>query len=245
MIRRLSAGSCPWVARSTTRGLFRRHDRVMGRGYRALSPPHRPDEILAQEAAGWLGLVTRHQALEVLSRAAIARRTGSGQLRIVLPGIYAVPGAPETWEQKTLAGCLWATGLASHTTAASLLDLRGIGRAAKIDILTTRDMKSPREWLQLHRTESVPALHKIHIGRIPATSATRTLIDIAALLSEEALAVALDDSLARGLTSIDHIHGQLDRLGRRGRSGATRLSRLSLLKGVAPAGFPSTPSSAG
>jgi very-short-patch-repair endonuclease len=55
---------------------------------------------------------------------------------------------------------------------------------------------------------------------------TRTLIDLGAVSEEEALTTALDDAIARGLTSIDHLLGQMEGIGNHGRKGTALLSRL-------------------
>jgi very-short-patch-repair endonuclease len=64
------------------------------------------------------------------------------------------------------------------------------------------------------------------MGSIVASSPTRTLIDIAPLVGREALELALDDALRRGLTSLARMRWRLDEVGVRGRGGAARLRAL-------------------
>jgi very-short-patch-repair endonuclease len=72
----------------------------------------------------------------------------------------------------------------------------------------------------------VPAEDRRVLRGIPCTSAARTLIDLAAVVDEEALAIALEDAWRRGLVQLDWIERRLTEMGRRGRGGAKALSRL-------------------
>ena len=58
------------------------------------------------------------------------------------------------------------------------------------------------------------------------TRATRTLIDLAAVLKPPALERALDDALSRRLTTCEHLGRRLDALGRQGRRGIATLTGL-------------------
>jgi very-short-patch-repair endonuclease len=61
---------------------------------------------------------------------------------------------------------------------------------------------------------------------VPATSVERTLLDIAAAVSEGALEVALDWALRNGYTTMNRLRGFLDETARRGRRGAAPLRRV-------------------
>jgi hypothetical protein len=52
------------------------------------------------------GLVTRAQALTVLSRRQVEAQTAAGRLVVVRRAVYRVAGSPETWHQHLLAACL-------------------------------------------------------------------------------------------------------------------------------------------
>jgi very-short-patch-repair endonuclease len=64
------------------------------------------------------------------------------------------------------------------------------------------------------------------IDAIPVTTPTRTLIDIAAVLSRDLVEEALDDALRRGLTSIPRLRWQIERLSARGRRGIESIRSL-------------------
>ena len=72
-----------------------------------------------------LGLITRQQALAHISDHQIRRLVESGQWERRTHGLYAVAGAPRSYEQTVLAACLAGgpRAVASHDCAARLLRL--------------------------------------------------------------------------------------------------------------------------
>ena len=76
------------------------------------------------------------------------------------------------------------------------------------------------------RPEPLPELDHGFVDAIPVTSATRTLIDLAAAFSTGRLQYAVDSAITKRLTTPDRIALRLDELHRRGRPGAGRLQRL-------------------
>jgi very-short-patch-repair endonuclease len=63
------------------------------------------------------------------------------------------------------------------------------------------------------------------IKGIPVTSATRTVLDLAAVLDDDHLIRVLDDFLRRRLTSIERLGNDLERMGPR-RPGAKRMRAI-------------------
>lgn len=70
------------------------------------------------------------------------------------------------------------------------------------------------------------------VGRIPVPTVARTLVDLAAVATTEALELALDDGLRGRLVSVPRVVETLDRLGTRGRRGAGQLARMLEARGV-------------
>ena len=64
------------------------------------------------------------------------------------------------------------------------------------------------------------------VAGIPTTTPTRTLIDLGAVVREEALELALEDALRRRLTSPARIEWRLAELCTRGRNGCATLRHL-------------------
>ena len=72
----------------------------------------------------------------------------------------------------------------------------------------------------VHRTTALDPVDVTVVDAIPVTTVTRTLIDLAAVITPDVLEEALDDALRRGLTSIPRLQWRLAELGGRGRAGA-------------------------
>src|SRR6266508_4017047 len=85
-----------------------------------------PDQRADRAAARQYSLITRWQALACgLSARQINRRVACGRWIAVAPGVYRVPSAPVTWQQRALAACLAGPPgtVASHLTAAAIHEL--------------------------------------------------------------------------------------------------------------------------
>jgi very-short-patch-repair endonuclease len=92
----------------------------------------------------------------------------------------------------------------------------------------------------IHRTRDLPEHDVVELHHIPVTNPTRTLIDLASVLDDEELEVALDDVLVRRLTRISRLNWRLGQFYDRHRKG------LGLLKALLAARDPksATPESA-
>ena len=143
------------------------------------------------------------------------------------PGVYCVAAAPKTWQQAIMATCLRGgeETCASHRTAAALLGLPGFAPGV-VEVSTLRNLRSPPSGVLVHRTTTLPPCDRCVINGIPVTEATRTLIDLAAVASFEAVEVALDDALRRRLTTLRRWRWRLEGVGAGGKKGAAALRRL-------------------
>lgn len=165
------------------------------------------------------GVLSRAQALSCgLSPSSIGRRVASGRFEVILPGVYGVLGAPRSWHQQVMAACLWGGegAVASHRTAGALWSLDGIPPDI-VEISTPRRLRS--QIVLLHQSRLTPR-DATAIGCISVTRATRTLIDLGAVVEREAVEVALDDALRRRLISLRQLRIRLEHLGGKGRRGA-------------------------
>jgi very-short-patch-repair endonuclease len=84
----------------------------------------------------------------------------------------------------------------------------------------------PRSGIVVHATKRLPNEQITSVRGIPATSIERTLFDLCGQMSERHAAIALDNALFRGLTTIGSLDYCLYRTARRGRKGCARLRRL-------------------
>lgn len=187
------------------------------------------DMRCALRASTQYGLITRRQALEEgLSERQVDHRLAKGFWRVIHPGIYSVGGAPSSWHQDLLAAALWAGGVASHRSAATLWELPGfkIRPDSLIDVTVTHCHLPPRCGIRVHHTQRLLATDRREIDCIPVTAIERTLMDLGAVTHRHRVAAALDSALARGLTTPERIDEYLRLVARRGRRGTRTLRNL-------------------
>lgn len=147
----------------------------------------------------------------------IDRRLAGGRWERIHRGVYRVAGGIEgSWRQEVVAACLAAgpPAVASHRTAGRVWAL--LERAiVEVCVLRGRRLRLPG--VVAHEVTSLDAVDVTSIDGIPVTSATRTLIDLAAVLSEDEFEEVLDDGLRRRLTTVARIRWRVEQLGcRRG-----------------------------
>jgi very-short-patch-repair endonuclease len=160
------------------------------------------------------GLVTTAQ---VGSRSAVHWAVASGRLAVVRRGVYAVAGAPPSPWRDLAAALLAVDGVASHRAAAGLHRLAGIAPGAvEVTVFT---MRTPRlVGVTAHRASVLYADDVTVVNGLHATSAARTVVDLAASTGSLALQRLLDDCIVRRLCTADDVAACLERSeARRGR----------------------------
>ncbi|HEY4938682.1 MAG TPA: hypothetical protein VIJ69_06605 [Actinomycetota bacterium] len=176
------------------------------------------NDALYDLAAAQHGLIGRSQALRGGISAGqwdwIAR---SDDWRRVYAGVYRRVGAPQTWEQALMAGCLAADGIASHRAASTLWRLPEVGPRLEITIPEKR--RAALKGFEVHRTAHLERVDFARRSGIPVTSIARTVIDVS--LREPSLAPAIvTHVLAKRRVPLDLLFNRLDALGTKGRRGA-------------------------
>lgn len=94
-----------------------------------------------------------------------------------------------------------------------------------IELTSPRDLRHAPRGIVVHRGH----VQKRDVGMLDGlrvTSPARTLVDLASVVDEEVLEIALDCALCRRLTRVDRIRACLDDAGRQGRHGSGALGRL-------------------
>jgi very-short-patch-repair endonuclease len=148
------------------------------------------------------GVLSRHQALcEGLSASAIDRRLAAGEWVRVFQGVYRLAGVQTTWEQKVMAGCLaaGADAVASHRSAAALLGMPGAPRW--VEVMVPRPRQVRVGGVIAHRTRLLAPEDVGRLRGIPATTAGRTIVDLASVYPATKLGPMLDYVLARRLVT--------------------------------------------
>jgi hypothetical protein len=178
------------------------------------------DTHLAALAERQHGLITTQQAASIgVGPSSIRYRVRKGRWRPLGDGVYAISGAPPTWEQAVMAAVLscrpWAA--ASHRTAAYLWGLID-RRPEAIEIVVPRDRRRRRS-IVVHQSRDLSAEHITRHRHVPVTTPVRTFVDIGCEAGRRVTEDVLDGSLRRGLFTLDDAGELITRLGRRGRNG--------------------------
>jgi len=175
------------------------------------------------------GLFTLPQAIKSgLNRTTVYRRAARGRYLIEHPGVFSFAGLPPCWERSVLAACLSAGKgtVASHRTAGRIWGLLDVGDDA-VEITVSRNRLPEPRRVKVHRSLDLLADHLTVRKRIPVTNPLRTMVDLAAVLSPEAVEDALDAGLAwPSVFSVAAVEATLNQLAKRGRSGAGVLRKV-------------------
>ncbi|MEX2393508.1 MAG: hypothetical protein WD826_03405 [Actinomycetota bacterium] len=179
--------------------------------------PTSPDGRAAKIMSTQLGLITHAQALACgLTPRQIEHRVVVHRWERLHHSVFVVVGAERSWRQRVLAACLAAGeyAVASHQTAAVLWGL--IERRRRPIEVTVPIGKHPRaDGYTVHRTRL--SFEPEFVGPVPATSAARTVIDLATVVGVDELEEALDIAMRRHDVHAIELLGRLKGLtGRRG-----------------------------
>lgn len=185
------------------------------------------ERLFAEQARHRFGVVGRRELLDTgVSAQAILRRLKDGTLRELLPGAYALPGAPAIWEQRMMAAQVWARpeSCISHKSAAALMRLDGV-QPGVVEITTTRSLRAP-EGLVVHRTKRLWGYDMMFQDPFTLSTPARTLLELGAVTSAHVVELALEDALRRNLTSLSALRWELRMQGAQGRRGSATLRKL-------------------
>jgi predicted transcriptional regulator of viral defense system len=184
---------------------------------------------VAELAASQHGVFTRKQAASLhLDAGAIRVLIGRGVLDEPVAPVLRVRGAPLIWHQRVAIACLAVGGVASGATAAALHRLDGFRHGGPIEVSVPRSLKRRLAGIRVRAVAALDARDVVVVDGIPTTSIARTLCDLGASVSDDAVEQALDDALRRG-SSLRWITETLDRLDRPGPSGTASLRRVLAL----------------
>ena len=161
-------------------------------------------ECLRQAARQW-GVLRRDQALQWLSPQQLQRRLTTKAWVAVLPRVFRIEGAPRSWRQELKALSLWAGRdfAFSHRTAAALHGFRRFPEGL-LELSATRHLALPGP-VELHHVSSLGPRELETVQGFRATGATRTLIDLAAVVSEADLRATVDEALQRKRTTVERL----------------------------------------
>jgi very-short-patch-repair endonuclease len=170
-------------------------------------------------AARQRGLITREQCLaNGLTRSSLQRRLGR-DLLVVHPGVYRIPGAPVTWEQRALAAVLAVSpyGALSHRSAAVAWNLLSID--APIEVVVPRGNHPDLDGVIVHRSVDLAREHMTMRDGTWMTNPLRTMVDLGAVVPWWLVREALDSGVANKLFTVTAVAAERSRLAACGRDG--------------------------
>jgi len=184
-------------------------------------------------ATGQRGYFTRQQAnADGVTDAMLRSRTQSGLLKQhgkrTFSGVFHDPTALAQLLALMLdiGDPVWAFG----PTAAALAGADGFVLKAPFHLLVERKRNVHRVGHHIHSVKSLPLIDRAVIDGIPATSATRTIIDLARHGTAEEVTRALDSFLRDLLTTEAFLHKRISKLRSKGRYGIPKL--LEIIEGA-------------
>lgn len=182
---------------------------------------------MRRRAAASHGILTRKELTGPcgLTSSAVDRRLQNGDLVRLHGGIYRLAAYPPTWEGDVLAAQL-AGGegaFSSHRTAGAIYGLDGVP-AGVIEVSGYGGRRIKGVVTHRLRSDDRPRIRTLKELRVPYVE--RTIVDLAAVLSEDATGDALDEALRRRLTTLPRMKACLEWEAGSGRKGSASLRRL-------------------
>jgi hypothetical protein len=158
------------------------------------------------------GLITRRQALQVLTKNQIDALTRDAVWRAIYPGVYRMTGVPDSWRRRVRAATLVNSGLlASHLTAAYIWGL--IDRQPRsIELLTKAGKSADLPGVVVHRTRRWFEGMGGRVDGIAVTNPARTLIELSRNCSFETLRGAVDRALTGRVLKHQDLVEEFERL---------------------------------
>jgi very-short-patch-repair endonuclease len=183
---------------------------------------HGVDHEIGELAGRQHGVIARRQLLALgVSRTGIGGRCRRGSLHPLHRGVYAVGHRKLSVLARWMAAVL-ACGpeaVLSHRSAGQLWGL--LPRTGSIPETTRPTAFRARAGIRIHQS-ALPADEVEKVDGIPATSVSRTLLDLAGTLDRRPLERAMAEAEARGLTSALSLPELLERYPRRPGTPALR-----------------------
>ena len=187
------------------------------------------DAAVTALAATQHGVLSRAQLIELgIPRRRWRRGIEEGWLSVAGRGVYAVAGSPESLTRRLWLGLLvlGPTAVVSHEAAAWLHRFdRCVDDRAEFTVPRAR--RSAGVGLIVHSTRSLPAIDRTRVDGLACTSATRTILDLAATgITTGRLEAAIDSAVRSGATSAVVLERRLQQRRGPGQAGTALLERV-------------------
>ena len=167
-----------------------------------MGPPS--TETLTALASAQHGAVAISQLGDTdVTRRWVANLVRRGVLVRACPGVVLIAGSAPSWHRDLMVGLL-ALGESSWVSHEGAARLHGLDRTpdAPVEFTALREARGRALRFTVHTTNAMPKIDRVEVGDIRATSATRTILDLArARVSRDRLAAAMDSAIRLGLTA--------------------------------------------
>lgn len=187
------------------------------------------DRAWLEQAREQAGAVSRRQLLDLrLSPSAVDRRVRSGWLDVALPGIYTVPGSPDTVGRRRWVALLAVgpSGVLSFETAARIHGLAAVPADGPTVLTVPHSGWQRLPCVVVHQIGDLSPDDVVDRSGMPVTSVRRTIVDLAAVWRPGRVAAALDGAVAARQTTYADVGECLRSIARRGKPGVRLLTAL-------------------
>lgn len=160
----------------------------------------------------------------------VRRWVAKGMLERVAPRVWRLVGSPDHWEQRVAIGLLslGPQAAASHNTAAQLHRFDRTPRDV-VEFLVPPERRGSRMQFTVHCSKLIRPHDYVTVDGFQATSATRTILDLANLgVSPDRVSAAIDTAVRLQLSAPEAIAERVFDIRRRGRSGVRMIDGLLL-----------------
>jgi hypothetical protein len=184
-----------------------------------------PEHLVTQLAADQGGFVTRRQSRQLgMSDNQLQQRVATGQWTRLSGGYYRVLDLPGERNLLRAATSMLPEAVASHASASRLL---GLSTAPKTKPMVLVHSQTTNRFpnVTVVRTHDLDVSHATVIDGIPATTAARTVLDLAAMLSTRRLRNVIDEVVAKSLATPSDVWDVLEAVARKGKPGIRRLRK--------------------
>jgi very-short-patch-repair endonuclease len=183
------------------------------------------DREIARLAAVQHGVVALRQLGALgLGVRAVTGRVASGRLQRIHAGVYAVGHACMSADGKRMAAVL-ACGLGAALSYRDAADIHGLRRSSdpRIDVTSPIRTGRKKQGIRVHSGATLTPGDITTVRAIPCTNVSRTLLDLAEVVSQRQLERAIDRAEILRVFDLRAVHELLERSP--GRRGARKLQR--------------------
>jgi hypothetical protein len=199
------------------------------------------DAVVARFAKEFGGPFTHEHARRAgLSQEQIEQRVRAGFWLRLHPRVYVHAATSVTGDVQRRAALQWAgTGaVLSHRSAGVMWGFDSVvSERPELTVISSRHRRSSE--VIVHRSDVLDRQDRGRITGVTVTSPTRTIIDLASVLSPVDLRVAFESARRERHTTVKKVRNRLEAIGGSGRPGTGKLRvLLDQLDGQAPSEYP-------